>query len=281
MTRLRRILNSPLAPLTSLAVGVLLALLGLWTSGAFRDASFSLALIAVALWAALATHKMWRVGQRIQIVEAATARGSAPAWARPLESGLSDVKDASGKLAHSSLQGLRAVEHVRAGIQALASDVSERTSGSTDLPAELLAALPTRYDADISVDTALDLARGLHRAAPETLSIIGTERLGAMIDELLDAQARDSKIVLLDPLHRGIELGLVDVLLIDSDGEETNSPAVAFLGALPTHAEIWILGTRSSRSTLAEQLQNHDQDLVHVIRPHGSPTVTMLGKAVS
>lgn len=280
MTRLRQLLNSPLAPLASLAVGVFLALFAFWTSGTLRGASFSLALLALSLWAALATHKLWRVGQRIQIVEAGTARSSIPAWARPLASQMNYVKDASGRVTHSSAQGLRAVEQVRSGVQALAAEVSERTSGPTDLPTELLAALPTRYHADVSADTALDLARGLRRTTPNTFSIAGADHLGAMVDELLDAQALDSRIVHLDSPDRGIELGLVDVLLIDADGREPDSHAMTFLGALPAHAEVWILGARSSRSEMAEKLRNQDRDIAHVIRPHGSLTVTMLGKAV-
>lgn len=281
MTQLRQLLNAPLVPLLSLSAGVLLALIGLWTSGAVRDVCYSLALLSLSFWAVLATHKLWRVGQRIQTVEAATARGSVPAWARPMASQLSEVKDTSRKLARSSAQSLTAVEQARLDVKALATDAFENTSGSTELPAELLAVLPSRYDANISAETALDLVHGLLRTMPETISVVGMEPLRKILGQLLDAQTLDSQIVLVDPHHRGIELGLIDVLLIDACSDAPTPPTVTFLGALPAGAEIWILGPSSARSSLAEQLIRQDQGLAHVIRPRGSQAVTMLGKAMS
>lgn len=283
MTRLRQLLNSPLVPLAALTGGFVVTILAVWFTGVARATLLSVAVLAIAFWGVLATYKIWRVGQRIQTVEAEVARGSTPSWARPMRSALADIRSSSGNSVLTAKRSLEEVEALRAVSSKRHTQMIELLGmpATSAIPAELLSVLPTHHHAELSACTVTDLLYGLRRTRPDTVTLIGPEPTRNMLDVLLDENAMDSRVVHLDPHHRGIELGLIDVLVVDTNDQEQDSLTLTMLGTLPPRAEIWILGARVQRDELVEQLQQHDHDLAHVIRHNASSVLTMLGKAIS
>lgn len=281
MSQLRRLLNSPIVTLAALTGATVATVLAIWLAGSARSTFLTLAVLACAFWATLATHKLWRIGRRVQTIEAEVARHSVPAWARPLRSEITGIRSDSEKSLAAVGRSLESIESLRHIATMRHSELVNLANASStpSSPEDVFSVIPAYHHETLSAHTATDLLRGLRRTQPETISILGSAATYRIISALLTEIPLESKIEGLNSHPGGLELGLLDVLVIDTTDQDLNIAPNSLLGTLSPRAEIWIIGLRSRRDSVITTLRNHDSNLSHVVRHDASGALTILGKA--